>query len=122
MYQLCFYVPETHVDSVKDAVFRAGGGRIGDYECCSWQVLGEGQFRPSEGSRPFLGRVGQLESVPEVRVELVCDDTCIEAAVAGLVAAHPYEEPAFHYWPVLSDKPPFTRTPSVASGNRDRVV
>ncbi len=106
MYQLCFYVPESHVDSVKEAVFGAGAGRIGDYECCSWQVLGEGQFRPIEGSQPFLGRVGRLEIVAEFRVEMVCDDERIGAAVGALLAAHPYEEPAFHYWQVRSDRPP----------------
>lgn len=115
MYQLCFYVPESHVDSVKDAVFGAGAGRIGDYECCSWQVLGEGQFRPTDGSQPYLGRVGQLETVDEVRVEMVCDDECIEAAVGALLAAHPYEEPAFHYWRVHSDKQRLVRSPSAES-------
>ena len=115
MYQLCFYVPESHADSVKNAVFGTGAGRIGDYECCSWQVLGKGQFLPAEGSRPFLGRVGQLESVDEIRVEMVCDDECIEAALSALLAAHPYEEPAFHYWRVQTDKPPLTRKNSEES-------
>ena len=100
MYQLCFYVPESHVESVKSALFEAGAGRIGDYDCCAWQTLGTGQFRPAEGSRPFLGAVGTLETVPEFRVEMACADASIEAVVAALRTAHPYEEPAFHYWRV----------------------
>ena len=100
MYQLCFYVPETHCEAVKEAVFAAGAGRIGDYEACSWQVLGEGQFRPLDGSRPFIGQADRLERVREFRVEMVCAETEIEAVVAALRAAHPYEEPAFHYWRV----------------------
>jgi len=68
MYQLVFYVPETHVESVKQAVFNAGGGRIGDYDRCCWQTLGQGQFRPLAGSSPFLGKAGSVEKVDEYRV------------------------------------------------------
>ena len=100
MYQLVFYVPESHVETVKGAVFAAGAGRIGNYDSCAWQTLGDGQFRPGDGSTPYLGNEGSLEIVPEFRVELVCDDACIESAIAALREAHPYEEPAFHYWRV----------------------
>jgi hypothetical protein len=95
MYKLVFFVPASHVERVKDAVFAAGAGRIGDYEQCSWQVLGEGQFRPLAGSNPYIGRQDALEAVAEYRVELVCAAEHIAAAVAALRAAHPYEEPAF---------------------------
>lgn len=95
MYQLLFYVPSTHVEKVKQALFAAGAGRIGQYDSCAWQVLGEGQFRPLAGAQPFLGQMQQLERVAEYRVEMVCADECIGAAVAALKAAHPYEEPAF---------------------------
>lgn len=95
MFKLVFFVPASHVDSVKSAVFAAGAGRIGDYEHCAWQVLGEGQFRPLQGSNPFLGSQDVLEKVSEYRVELVCGDEHIAGAVAALRAAHPYEEPAF---------------------------
>ncbi len=102
MYQLCFYVPESHLEIVKQAVFAAGAGRIGDYECCAWQVLGDGQFRPMAGSTPFLGRQGRLETLSEYRVEMVCDDDLIDATLSALLASHPYEEPAYHYWLVKS--------------------
>jgi hypothetical protein len=95
MYKLVFFVPESHVESVKSAVFAAGAGRIGDYEHCAWQVLGEGQFRPLQGSNPYIGSQNVLEKVSEYRVELVCADEHIAGAVAALRAAHPYEEPAF---------------------------
>jgi len=95
MYKLVFFVPQSHVESVKSAVFAAGAGRIGDYEHCAWQVLGAGQFRPLQGSRPFIGSQDVLEKVSEYRVELVCADEHIADAVAALKAAHPYEEPAF---------------------------
>ena len=98
MYKLCFYVPETHLESVKAAVFAACAGQIGDYDQCCWQVKGQGQFRPLAGSQPFLGQAGELEVVAEYRVELVCADDSIVAAVAALRLAHPYEEPAFDCW------------------------
>lgn len=95
MYKLCFYVPETHLELVKAAVFAAGAGRIGAYEACCWQVKGQGQFRPLQGSRPFIGVQGNVEHVDEYRVELVCEEMHIRAAVAALKQAHPYEEPAY---------------------------
>jgi hypothetical protein len=98
MYKLCFYVPESHLDAVKTAVFAAGAGRIGDYDQCCWQISGQGQFRPLPGSQPFIGETGALEIVEEYRVEMVCVDDRIKAAVAALKSAHPYEEPAFDCW------------------------
>ncbi|MFA5495681.1 MAG: YqfO family protein [Porticoccaceae bacterium] len=95
MYKLCFYVPESHLEIVKNAVFDTGAGQIGDYDRCCWQTPGQGQFRPLEGSNPFLGEKGWVEQVPEYKVELVCDDHLIEAAIEALVNAHPYEEPAY---------------------------
>lgn len=98
MYKLCFYVPESHVETVKDAVFAAGGGRIGDYDCCCWQSLGQGQFRPLEGSQPFLGQSGMLERVAEWKVEMVVADEKIHDAVKALKTTHPYETPAYDVW------------------------
>lgn len=95
MYKLCFYVPESHLEAVKQAMFVAGAGRIGDYDSCCWQVEGTGQFRPLSGSEPFLGQQGVVERVAEYRVEMVCEDNCIDAVVAALREAHPYEEPAW---------------------------
>ena len=95
MYKICFYVPESHVEPVKEALFSAGAGRIGHYDKCSWQCLGEGQFRPLAGSQPAIGQHKVVESVAEYKVELVCADAHINVAIAALKAAHPYEEPAF---------------------------
>ncbi|MEH6638218.1 MAG: NGG1p interacting factor NIF3 [Porticoccaceae bacterium] len=95
MYKLCFYVPESALELVKGAVFDAGAGCVGNYERCCWQLLGEGQFRPLPGSNPHMGSTNQLEAVPEYRVEVVCDDEYIDAAVTALKKSHPYETPAF---------------------------
>lgn len=98
MYKLAFFVPVNDAESVKEAVFATGAGRIGDYEACCFQTLGQGQFRPLAGANPHLGQIGELERVEELKVELVCEDGLIQAAVAALKLAHPYEEPAFDVW------------------------
>jgi len=98
MYKLVVFIPESHVESVKKALFATGAGRIGDYDSCAWQTLGEGQFRPLEGSQPFLGQRGAVERVSEYRVEMVCPDERVDDALRALRRAHPYEEPAFDLW------------------------
>ncbi|PMZ90487.1 MULTISPECIES: YqfO family protein [unclassified Pseudomonas] len=98
MYKLSFFVPDSHVEVVKSAVFAAGGGRIGDYDHCAWQVLGTGQFRPLDGSQPFIGEAGQVEQVEEWKVELVVADELIRSVVAALKQSHPYETPAYEVW------------------------
>ncbi|GHA04929.1 Nif3-like dinuclear metal center hexameric protein [Oceanisphaera arctica] len=98
MYKLVFFVPESHLELVKAAVFATGAGKIGDYDRCCFETRGTGQFRPLAGANPFIGKAGDLERVEEVRVELVCEDDLIHAAVQALRAAHPYEEPAFDAW------------------------
>lgn len=98
MYKFAFFVPEEHKESVKQAVFATGAGRIGDYDCCCWEVQGTGQFRPLEGAKPFIGAQDELETVNEFRVELVCSDALIRQAVAAMKKAHPYEEPAYDVW------------------------
>ncbi len=105
MYKLGFYVPESHLDVVKDAVFAAGAGRIGDYDSCCWQVRGVGQFRPLAGSEPFIGQTGRVEQVDEYRVELVCPDQYVRSAVEAMVHAHPYEEPAWDLVRLVTELP-----------------
>lgn len=95
MHKLGFYVPDTHLEVVKSALFAAGAGRIGNYDSCCWQVRGVGQFRPLAGSNPHIGRQGAVEQVDEWRVELVVADAFLKTVLAALRASHPYEEPAF---------------------------
>lgn len=95
MFKLSFFVPDEALEDVKQAVFATGAGRIGNYDCCCWQVLGQGQFRPLEGSNPHIGQHQQIETVDEWKVELVCSDELIHSAVTAMKSAHPYEEPAY---------------------------
>lgn len=96
MVHLAFYVPREHAEKVKQAMFDAGGGRIGNYDHCSFESEGLGQFRPLEGSNPFLGKKGDLEQVIELKVEMVCEDDLVGAVVAAMKKAHPYETPAYY--------------------------
>ena len=96
MYQLIFFVPESHAETVKSALFEAGAGRYKKYDSCCWQALGTGQFRPLEGSDAFIGEAGRLEKVPEYRIEMLCTDECLNRAIKALKSAHPYEEPAYY--------------------------
>lgn len=95
MYQLIFYVPESHLEIVKSALFNAGAGRIGDYEHCAWQTLGSGQFRPLSSSTPFIGSIDQLESLEEYKVEMVCEAGAIKQVLQALLISHPYQTPAY---------------------------
>ncbi len=67
MLKLIYYVPESHLEETKLAVFAAGAGGIGNYEHCAWQVLGTGQFKPVKGANPFIGELDALEHVAEWR-------------------------------------------------------
>lgn len=102
MYKLSFFVPESHLELVKLALFNKGAGRIGDYDCCCWQVLGEGQFRPLKGSLPYIGQQGQLEKVAEYKVEMVCEDQLVKQVVLALLDAHPYQQPAYELYKLAS--------------------
>ena len=94
------YVPETHVEAVKQAMFRAGAGALGLYADCCFQFPGEGQFRPLPGSNPFLGSAGDTERVREWKLEMICPEEKIRQVIAALRKAHPYETPAFQHWRV----------------------
>ena len=95
MYKICFFVPPSHAEKVKHAVFLTGAGSIGAYDQCCWETMGTGQFRPLSGSTPFIGREGLVEKVAELKIELVCADQYLKAAIQALIQAHPYEEPAY---------------------------
>ncbi len=94
LYKIECYIPESHLEAVKSAMFAAGAGRVGDYDSCAWQTPGQGQFRPMEGSTPWLGRKGKVETVAEYKVEMVCGGEVVREVVRAMKEAHPYEEVA----------------------------
>lgn len=96
MYSLIFYVPKTHLEIVKNALFKKGAGKYNNYDSCCWQVKGEGQFRPLCNSSPFVGQIDKLEKVEEYRVEMICVEQVIKDVIDELKRIHPYEEPAYN--------------------------
>ncbi|TDU87295.1 dinuclear metal center YbgI/SA1388 family protein [Kribbella voronezhensis] len=95
MDKLVVYVPVDDTQKVIDALAAIGAGQIGDYDRAAWMSAGEGTFRPREGANPAIGKVGEIEVVPESRVEMVLPRHRRRAAVEAIRSAHPYEEPAF---------------------------
>ncbi|MCU1589671.1 MAG: hypothetical protein JWP11_927 [Frankiales bacterium] len=93
--KLVVFVPLADADRVLDAVAAEGAGAVGDYERCAWRTTGEGTFRPLPGASPTVGVVGEVASVDETRLEVVLPRGRREAVVRALLAAHPYEEPAY---------------------------
>ena len=93
--KLTYFVPSAQADAVREAVADAGAGQVGDYDRCSFSTPGEGRFRPLEGADPAVGAVGEVETVEEVRVECVLRRSQRRDVVAALLAAHPYETPAY---------------------------
>ncbi len=107
--KIVFFVPAADAERVRTAVTEAGAGAIGDYDSCTFTASGEGRFRPLEGADPTIGRVGDLEVVPEVRVESVLPRSRRREVVAALLAAHPYEEPAYDVVELAHDVTPADR-------------
>jgi hypothetical protein len=99
-FKLVWFVPREALDATREAVFAAGAGVIGNYTRCSWYTEGTGTFLGGEGSAPSVGRAGADQRVAELRVETRLPEDRVDAVVAALRAAHPYEEPAFDLYPL----------------------
>jgi hypothetical protein len=102
--KLVVFVPREALDTVRDALFEAGAGRIGDYERCSWFTEGTGTFLAGESASPSVGQPGREERVAELRLETVYPADREDEVVRALREAHPYEEPAFDLY-TLAEPP-----------------
>ncbi len=100
--KLIVFVPPEALDGVREALFAAGAGRIGRYERCSWYAEGTGTFLGGEGADPTVGEPGREERVRELRLETVYPEGRHDEVIAALRSAHPYEEPAFDVYPLLT--------------------
>ena len=98
MYQIAVYIPASFLEIVRDEMFKAGGGAIGDYDCCCFVTKGVGTFRPLDGSKPFIGEKGRLVEVEEYKLEMVCKDELFENVISAMLKSHPYETPAYNYF------------------------
>ncbi|MCW8929739.1 MAG: NGG1p interacting factor NIF3 [Gammaproteobacteria bacterium] len=102
MYLLVYYIPPDDHERVKKALFDAGAGKVGYYDECCWEVLGNGQFRAKSGSKPSLGEIDKLEQVKEYKVEMVCEKQMIRNVLMTLLKEHPYEQPAYFVTEVMT--------------------
>src|SRR3989344_4465283 len=94
MKKIVVYVPLTHVDQVREAIGKVGGGKLGKYSFCSFSTRGMGRFKPEEGANPHIGKIGELESVEEERIEISVEDSLVQSVISAIKEVHPYEEVA----------------------------
>lgn len=94
-YQIFFYVPASHLEMVKQAMFEAGAGSLANYSQCCWQTLGQGQYLPNQAAQPFLGEKNKLCHEAEYKVEMLCLAKDLQLTIEALKKSHPYEEPAY---------------------------
>ena len=95
MLKIIVFIPKKFSEKVKEEMFKAGAGKFKNYDCCSFETEGIGQFRPLKNAKPFVGTIEKIEKVIEVRVEMICDEQCLEKVVSAMRKSHPYEEVAF---------------------------
>lgn len=100
LVKLVFFVPHDYADHVRKAVFYAGAGMIGDYDQCSYNLEGQGTFRPGEAANPFAGKKGQMRLEDETRVETFFPDYLTDRVIEAMVKAHPYEEVVYDLYPL----------------------
>lgn len=94
-FKLVVFVPLTHADIVREAMGKAGAGKMGNYSFCSFSSRGVGRFCPEVGAKPAIGEVGKLETVEEERIEVLCSAEVVEDVVKAMKDVHPYEEVAY---------------------------
>ena len=99
--KLVVYVPESHANIVRNAMGKAGAGKIGNYGYSSFSCKGVGRFLPLKGAKPAIGKVGKLEEVVEERVETVCYKKDLNKVIKAINKVHPYEEIAMDIYPLI---------------------
>lgn len=96
------FVPSAHADKVAESMHAAGAGMFEKYDTCSFRSEGTGTFRGGNGAEPFIGTVGKVERVPEVRLEMLAEQWKVRGVIAAMVKAHPYEEVAYNITPLAN--------------------
>ncbi len=98
--KLVTFVPYDYAEKVRNAIFNAGAGHIGNYDQCSYNIEGIGSFRGSEDTNPFVGEKGKLHFEKEIRIETIFPRVTQSSVISALLKAHPYEEPAYDIYPL----------------------
>lgn len=97
-------IPPEDADALREALGKAGAGKIGEYSFCSFSILGKGRFKASENADPHVGKPGEFKIVEEEQVEVTCDRDKAKHVIAALKQAHPYEEPIIKITPLISEE------------------
>ena len=98
LLKLVTFVPHEYAGKVRNAIFEAGAGHIGNYDCCSYNIEGEGTFRGDNSTNPFVGEKGKLHTEKEIRIETIIPAFLQNKILKALIEAHPYEEPAYDFY------------------------
>ena len=106
IFKFAVYVPSQYADKVSRAIFEAGAGKIGKYTETSFNISGKGTFKPTEGTNPFIGKIGERENVEEIKIETVVAERDLDSVVQVMKDNHPYEEPAYDIYE-LKTKPSY---------------
>ncbi len=101
--KIVVFVPLTHTDIVREAMGKAGAGKLGNYTHCSFSSRGIGRFKPGSEANPHIGTIGQLESVEEERIEILCEKSKLKGVIQAMKEVHPYEEVAFDVYSLEDD-------------------
>ena len=114
VFKFAVYVPVKYANKVSRALFDAGAGKIGNYTETSFNIAGQGTFKPMEGTNPFIGKIGEKETVSEIKIETVIPERNLESVIQAMKNAHPYEEPAYDIYEILNK-------PSYGIGLRGKI-
>jgi dinuclear metal center YbgI/SA1388 family protein len=98
LLKLVTFVPAGQAEAVRNALFHAGAGTIGNYDFCSYNTEGYGTFRAGADTHPYAGEAGELHTEPEVRIETILPVYKKTSVLRALLASHPYEEPAYDFY------------------------
>ncbi|MHB1419241.1 MAG: Nif3-like dinuclear metal center hexameric protein [Bacillota bacterium] len=107
LYKIVVFIPQGHEKLVRDAMTEAGAGWLGNYSHCTFQTAGAGTFLPRQGSKPFIGEIGDLEKVEESRLETIVPAACLQRVVDKMLEVHPYEEVAYDIYPLANKGQPY---------------
>lgn len=101
LFKIEVYLPEEALENIKQALYKLGLGKIGNYDCClSWYQVNS-SWRPMEGANPYLGTVNKIEFAPEYKLEFQCDEPYLKLAIETIKANHPYEEVGINIIPII---------------------
>lgn len=103
LYKIVVFVPEEYSDKVRRAMTEAGAGYIGNYRDCTFNINGTGTFTPLEGTNPFIGKLNEMETVEETRIETIVKERDLNMVLSKMISVHPYEEVAYDVYMLKND-------------------